>query len=134
KTHEPGHVKMYACGVTVYDYCHIGHAMQAVYFDVVRNYLEYAGYRVTYTRNYTDVDDKIINRAREAGKNPRDLANEIIASSERDMKALGVRPATFEPRVSESIPEIIAMIETLIANGAAYATPSGDVYYRVRSK
>lgn len=133
-THEPDHVRLYACGVTVYDECHIGHAMQAVFFDVMRRYLEFAGYRVTYVRNYTDVDDKIINRARERGMSPSQLVAEVIASSEKDMKALGVRPATFEPRVSQTIPEIIAMIETLIAKGYAYATPIGDVYYRVHKK
>lgn len=131
---EPGHVKMYACGVTVYDNCHIGHAMQAVYFDVIRRYLEFAGYRVTYVRNYTDVDDKIINRAKELGIKPAELAKQIIASTEKDMAALKMKPPTYEPKVSESIPEIIAMIEDLISNSYAYATKSGDVYYRVRKK
>ena len=78
---EAGHVKMYACGVTVYDDCHIGHAMQAVFFDVIRNYLECIGYKVTYVRNFTDVDDKIIARAAESGISPRELAERVIASS-----------------------------------------------------
>ncbi|MEZ4742050.1 MAG: cysteine--tRNA ligase [Bdellovibrionota bacterium] len=134
KTIEPGHVKIYACGVTVYDDCHIGHAMQAIYFDVIRNYLEFAGYKVTYVRNYTDVDDKIIDRAQKLGISPRKLADDVITSSIRDMKALGLHPATYEPKVSEVIPEIIEMIKALIEKNAAYATPSGDVYYRVRSK
>ncbi len=134
ETHEPGHVKMYACGVTVYDNCHIGHAMQAIYFDVIRNYLEYVGYKVTYVRNYTDVDDKIIKRSQERGITPMNLVNEIIASSEQDMHALGVRAATFEPRVSQCIPEIIAMIQDLEKNGYAYSTAEGDVYYRVKKK
>ncbi|MBC7658203.1 MAG: cysteine--tRNA ligase [Chitinophagaceae bacterium] len=134
ETLEPSHVKLYACGVTVYDDCHIGHAMQAIYFDVIRTYLEYVGYKVTYVRNYTDVDDKIIKRSQERGITPKALVDEIIASSERDMKGLGVKPATFEPRVSESIPEIIGVIQDLETNGFAYSTPEGDVYYRVRKK
>lgn len=131
---EPGHIRMYACGVTVYDDCHIGHAMQAIYFDVIRNYLEFAGYKVTYVRNYTDVDDKIIRRASELGISPRKLADDVIASTKRDMAALGIRPATDEPKVSEHIPQIIAMIEDIIRHGAAYQTADGDVYFRVRSK
>lgn len=134
ETIEPGHVKMYACGVTVYDDCHIGHAMQAIYFDVIRNYLEYVGYKVTYVRNYTDVDDKIIKRSGERKMSPKALVEEIIASSEKDMKGLGVKPATHEPRVSESIPEIIEVIRDLEKNGFAYSTAEGDVYYRVRKK
>jgi cysteinyl-tRNA synthetase len=128
------HVGIYACGVTVYDDCHIGHAMQAIYFDIVRAYLRYCGYNVTYVRNYTDVDDKIINRAKERGMSPAKLAADMIAGSERDMQAIGVQPADFEPKVSENIPEIIAMIESLISKGYAYATSTGDVYYRVRKK
>ena len=134
KSLEKDHVRMYACGVTVYDHCHIGHAMQAIYFDVIRNYLEFVGYKVTYVRNYTDVDDKIINKANELGMNPIDLSESIIASSIEDMNSIGVRPATHEPKVSECIPEIIEMIEVLIDNGSAYSTESGDVYYRVRRK
>lgn len=128
------HVGIYACGVTVYDDCHIGHAMQAIYFDIMRAYLKYCGYKVTYVRNYTDVDDKIINRAKDRGISPAKLAADMIAGSERDMKAIGVLPADFEPKVSENIPEIVAMIQTLIKNGYAYATSGGDVYYRVRKK
>ena len=128
------HVGIYACGVTVYDDCHIGHAMQAIYFDIMRSYLRYCGYKVTYVRNYTDVDDKIINRAKERGISPAKLAADMISGSERDMRAIGVSPADFEPKVSENIPEIVAMIETLIKNDFAYSTKSGDVYYRVRKK
>ena len=128
------HIGIYACGVTVYDDCHIGHAMQAIYFDIIRNYLKYCGYDVTYVRNFTDVDDKIINRAKERGISPAKLASDMIASSNRDMAAIGVAPADFEPRVSQCIPEIIAMVENLAAKGAAYATKGGDVYYRVRRK
>jgi cysteinyl-tRNA synthetase len=128
------HIGMYACGVTVYDDCHIGHAMQAIFFDVIRRYLQFAGYEVTYVRNFTDVDDKIIDRARQRGMSPARLAQDMIDSSERDMNAIGVRPADHQPRVSEMIPQIIRMIEQLITNDAAYATSSGDVYYRVRRK
>ena len=130
----PGQVRMYACGVTVYDHCHIGHAMQAVFFDMIWAYLECAGYKVAYVRNFTDVDDKIINRAKTMGIAPKQLADDIIASSNRDMAAIGIRKASHEPRVSETIPEIIAMVQRLIANGFAYATASGDVYYQVRKK
>ena len=131
---ETGHIKIYACGVTVYDHCHIGHAMQAIFFDMIRRYLTFADWKVTYVRNYTDVDDKIIDRAKETGVSPRELSERIIASSQKDMAALDVLPADHEPKVSESIPEIIALIEDIIAEGAAYQTEDGDVYYRVRSK
>ena len=129
-----GHIGMYACGITPYDHCHIGHAMQGVFFDVIRNYLEYVGYQVTYVRNFTDVDDKIIERSAKLGLRPSELAEQMIRASQEDMAALGVRPADHEPRVSESIPEIISMIGEIIAAGGAYATESGDVYYRVRQK
>ena len=131
---EEGHVKIYACGVTVYDHCHIGHAMQAIYFDMIRSYLEYAGYKVTYVRNYTDVDDKIIAKANETGRDPLELSEAMIASSIEDMKSLGVRPASFEPKVSENIPEIIAMVQKLMDEKFAYCTQDGDVYYRVTKK
>ena len=127
-------IRMYACGVTVYDDCHIGHAMQAIFFDVIRNYLKLVGYDVTYVRNFTDVDDKIINRAKDRGISPRKLADDMIRSSIRDMELLGVAPADHEPKVSDSIPQIIKMVETLIANGSAYATKGGDVYFKVRAK
>lgn len=131
---ESRHVGIYACGVTVYDDCHIGHAMQAIYFDILRTYLKFCGYDVTYVRNYTDVDDKIINRAKERGISPAKLAAEMIKNSERDMAAIGVLPADFEPKVSENITEIITMIEKLVSLDYAYPTQSGDVYYRVRKK
>lgn len=131
---QPGKIGMYACGVTVYDYCHIGHALQAIFFDVVRRYLTYAGYQVTYVRNFTDVDDKIINRAKERGMSPATLAKNMVEACEEDMLALGVAPADRDPKVSQMIPEIIAMVEKLLANGSAYKTSSGDVYFRVRAK
>ncbi len=131
---EKNSIKLYACGVTVYDDCHIGHAMQAIYFDMIRNFLRYAGYQVTYVRNYTDVDDKIIDRAKKLGISPKELSEKIIASCTEDFQKLGLKPADFEPKVSESIPDIIAMIEVLIDKGFAYPTSDGDVYYRVREK
>ena len=91
---HPGEVRMYACGVTVYDLCHLGHAMQAVFFDVMRRYLEYAGYKVTYVRNYTDVDDKIINRAAETKISPRKLAQDMVVAADEDLLNVGVAPAS----------------------------------------
>ncbi len=134
ETVEPGCVRMYGCGVTTYDYCHIGHALQAVFLDIIRRYLRYVGYKVIYVRNHTDVDDKIIDRARERGLRPDELAESMVQAADEDMASLGIEPADFEPRVSQTIPEIIAMIKTLVENGSAYATASGDVYYRVRNK
>lgn len=131
---EEGRVRIYACGVTVYDDCHIGHAMQAVFFDVFRHYLEYLGYQVTYVRNITDVDDKIIERAKKLKISPKLLAQQMIESSDKDMAGLHVRPADIQPRVSECISEIIKMIESLIHHQAAYVTSHGDVYYRVKDK
>jgi len=131
---QEGHIKIYACGVTVYDECHIGHAMQAIFFDMMRSYLEHCGYQVTYVRNYTDVDDKIINRAAQLGISPRKLVDDMISASRRDMQSLKIRDATFEPRVTEAIPEIISMIQELIDGGFAYRTDKGDVYYKVNMK
>ena len=131
---KPGEVSIYACGVTVYDDCHIGHAMQAIFFDTFRNFLEFVGYKVTYVRNYTDVDDKIINKAQELGISPKTLSENVITSTEADMKTIGVLPATFSPKVSEHLSEIISMIETLVTKEAAYVTEEGDVYYKVKQK
>ena len=131
---EPGRVGLYGCGVTVYDSCHLGHAMQAIVFDVIVRWLRYRGFEVTYVRNYTDVDDKIIVRAQERGMSPLALSAEMIAREERDMAALGIAPPTFAPKVSDFIPQIVAFIQGLIDNGAAYLTEQGNVYYRVRSK
>jgi cysteinyl-tRNA synthetase len=131
---EEGKVRIYACGVTVYDHYHIGHALQAIYFDVLKRFLSYLEFKVTYVRNYTDVDDKIIQRAKSLGISPRELADQMIESSEQDMTSLGCLRADFSPKVSTSIPEIVAMIEDLIKKDFAYVTQSGDVYYRVRKK
>ncbi|HHL40341.1 MAG TPA: cysteine--tRNA ligase [Deltaproteobacteria bacterium] len=124
-------VKMYVCGPTVYALSHIGHARSAVAFDVIFRYLRYRGYGVTYTRNYTDIDDKIINRARELRTDWRALAEENIRAFDEDMAALGVELPTIRPRATESIKTIIATIETLIDKGYAYAA-GGDVFYSVR--
>jgi cysteinyl-tRNA synthetase len=130
----PNQVRMYACGVTVYDKCHLGHAMQAIIYDVLSRYLRYRGFEVTYVRNFTDVDDKIINRAAQLGMSPLDLSASMIESSRRDMQLLRVRPADHEPRVSEYIPQIISYIENLVQQGFAYQGSDASVYFRVRRK
>jgi len=129
---EPGKVSMYVCGVTPYARCHLGHARCYVAFDVVYRYLKASGYAVTYVRNFTDVDDKIINRANERGMVAMDLAQENILGFYEDMDALGIARPDHEPRVSTSIDAIIAMVETLIEKGLAYAV-DGDVYYAVEA-
>ncbi|MDL2315877.1 cysteine--tRNA ligase [Desulfovibrio sp. OttesenSCG-928-A18] len=130
---EPGKVGLYACGITAYDYCHIGHARSAVVFDVLVRYLRHLGYTVTFVRNFTDVDDKIINRANEQGVDSKEIAERFIAAFHEDMDRLAVLRATVEPKATEYIGDMIALCETLIAKGSAYATASGDVYFRVRS-
>ncbi|MFA7013652.1 MAG: cysteine--tRNA ligase [Desulfobacterales bacterium] len=127
---EPGKVRMYVCGPTVYDSCHIGHARSVVVFDVIVRYLEAAGYAVTYVRNFTDVDDKIIKRAGEMGIGTAQLAEKFIAEFYRDMDALNIRRATVEPRATEHIDSIIQVIERLYAKGLAYVV-DGDVYFSV---
>ena len=129
---EEGHIRIYACGVTVYDTSHVGHAMQALVFDLLVRFLCHLGYRVTYVRNFTDVDDKIIARSDELAISPRKLAKSVIDSCQSDFARLGVRPATHEPCVSQNIAEIIAMIEQLIAGDFAYASEQGNVYFRVK--
>jgi cysteinyl-tRNA synthetase len=126
----PGKVGMYVCGVTVYDYCHIGHARANIVFDIIFRYLQYSGYDVTYVRNYTDVDDKIITRANERGISSKELAEEFIRAFDEDMAALGLRKPTYEPKATEYIGEIIAIVEDLLAKGMAYEA-GGDVYYSV---
>ncbi|MCM2265845.1 MAG: class I tRNA ligase family protein, partial [Desulfuromonadales bacterium] len=126
----PDQVGMYVCGVTVYDYCHLGHARANIVFDVVYRYLQYAGYRVTYVRNYTDVDDKIINRANERGISSRELAETFIRAFDEDMAALGLAIPTHQPKATEFIPQIVALVERLIDRGLAYEA-AGDVYYSV---
>lgn len=128
---EPGKVKLYVCGMTVYDLCHVGHARVMVVFDVVTRYLRASGYDVTYIRNITDIDDKIIARANENGEEIHDLTERFIAEMHRDADALGVIRPDQEPKATESMADIIAMIETLIIKGFAYASDNGDVYYDV---
>lgn len=125
-------VKMYACGVTVYDLSHIGHARQAIVYAMITDYLRYRGYNVKYVRNYTDVDDKIIKRANELGKNALEFSKEQIAETEKDMENLHVTNSDVTTKASEYIDEIINFVENLIKKGYAYSTPVGDVYYRVR--
>jgi cysteinyl-tRNA synthetase len=128
---EPGHVRMYSCGVTVYDYFHVGNARMLVVFDMVSRYLRHRGLRVTYVRNITDVDDKIINRAREAGVDWREHARKYTAAMHEDLDALGCLRPEKEPRASEYIDEMLAMIGELIERGYAYQAPNGDVMYDV---
>ncbi len=128
---DPPWVKMYVCGPTVYDSAHIGHAMSAIVFDVIRRYLQYKGYRVVHVMNFTDVDDKIINRANSLGMDPFDLAQRYIDEWFEHVHALNLLPAHYYPRVSLIIPQIIHMVRTLEEKGFAYAI-DGDVYYRVR--
>jgi cysteinyl-tRNA synthetase len=132
---EPGKVRMYACGMTVYDYCHIGHARAHVVFDVVARYLRWSGYDVTFVRNITDIDDKIIRRAAENGETLQALTQRYIDAMNEDFAALGILPATHEPRATEYTDnaKIQAMIRALIDRGHAYAADNGDVYYRVAS-
>ena len=130
---EPGKVRLYVCGMTVYDYCHIGHARVLVVFDMVVRYLRARGLAVTYIRNITDIDDKIIKRANENKEDIDTLTGRFIAAMHEDADQLGVLHPDQEPRATSHMVEIIRMIETLIARGFAYAAPNRDVYYRVRS-
>jgi cysteinyl-tRNA synthetase len=132
-TRQPGKVAMYVCGITAYDLCHIGHARSSVVFDVVLRYLKHLGYDVTFVRNFTDVDDKIINRANAEGVSSQEIAERYIAAFYEDMDKLGILHPSAEPRATEYIAAMAAMAERLIERGHAYRTPSGDVYFRVRS-
>jgi cysteinyl-tRNA synthetase len=129
----PGKVGMYVCGMTVYDYCHLGHARVMVAFDVVARHLRASGYDLTYVRNITDIDDKIIQRANENGESFQALTARFIDAMHDDERALGVLPPDHEPRATGSIDEIISMIETLIRKGHAYVGGNGDVFYAVQS-
>jgi cysteinyl-tRNA synthetase len=129
---EPGHVRMYVCGITVYDLCHVGHARFLLAFDVVYRWLRTLGYRVTYVRNITDVDDKIIRRALERGIPIRQLTDEMTAAMHEDFARLGVELPTREPRATEHIPEMLSMIERLESKGLAYRSTNGDVNFAVR--
>jgi cysteinyl-tRNA synthetase len=129
---EPGKVKMYVCGPTVYNYFHIGNARPFVVFDTIRRYLIYSGYEVTYVQNFTDVDDKIIKRGHEEGLTPQQVADKYVEAYFADADALGVMRADVHPRVTEEMPAIIAMIERLINEGHAYVS-EGDVYFSTAS-
>jgi len=128
---EAPQVKMYTCGVTVYDACHIGHARSLFIFDLIRRYLKSRGFRVIFTRNITDIDDKIINRANELKINWQELVNKYLASYNQDLDSLGIEKADFEPRATENIPGMIEYIARLMDKGLAYAS-AGDVYFDVR--
>ncbi|MCU7880964.1 MAG: cysteine--tRNA ligase [Candidatus Thiodiazotropha sp. (ex Lucinoma aequizonata)] len=130
---KAGKVRMYVCGMTVYDLCHLGHARVMVVFDVAYRYLQASGYNVTYIRNITDIDDKIINRANEKGVPFTELTEEFIQAMHVDADALGVLTPTDEPKATEHMDEILEMISRLIDKGHAYAADNGDVYYSVRS-
>ena len=129
---EPGHVRMYVCGMTVYDLCHIGHARSVVAFDVARRWLEASGWRVTFVRNITDIDDKIIRRAVENGETIGQLTARMIEEMHRDFDALGVLPPTHEPRATDYVPHMLNLIGKLQERGLAYAADNGDVNYAVR--
>jgi cysteinyl-tRNA synthetase len=126
-----GEVRMYVCGVTVYDLCHIGHARSAIVFDVIRRYLRFRGYRVTFIKNYTDVDDRIIRKANEEGVAASVISERYIAQYQADMASIGVQPADVEPKATEHIPQMVALIGRLLARGVAYVL-DGDVYFEVR--
>ena len=129
---EPGRVRLYVCGMTVYDYCHIGHARVMVVFDTIVRYLRFLGYQVTYVRNITDIDDKIIQRAQERGEDIHQLTHRFIQAMYDDMDVLGVLRPDLEPRATEFIPQIIEMVQRLLDKEYAYITPQGDICYAVK--
>ncbi len=129
---EPNHVRMYVCGITVYDLCHVGHARMMIAFDLIYRWLRTLGLQVTYVRNITDIDDKIIRRALERGMTLRALTDEMVAEMHADLDALGVLRPTHEPRATEFVPQMLSMIGTLEGRGLAYRSQNGDVNYAVR--
>ena len=130
---EPGKVSIYCCGPTVYNYFHIGNARPFIVFDTLRRYFEHKGYEVKYVQNFTDIDDKMIRRANEEGITVKELGERFIEEYYKDADALGIERATVNPKATEHIPEIIAMIEKLVAKGLAYACDNGDVYYNTQA-
>jgi cysteinyl-tRNA synthetase len=130
---HPGKISMYVCGITVYDYCHIGHARTSIAFDVVGRFLRSQGWDLNFVHNITDIDDKIIRRANELGEKFDSLTKRFIDAMHEDEKSLGILPPSIEPRATEFIGPIIELVETLIQKGHAYAASNGDVYYRVTS-
>ena len=129
---EPGHVRMYVCGMTVYDLCHLGHARSMVAFDVVQRWLKASGFKVTYVRNVTDIDDKIIKRALENGETIRALTDRMVDALHKDADALGIERPTHEPRATEFVPQMLSLIGQLEHKGLAYQSGNGDVNYAVR--
>ncbi|WP_296447300.1 cysteine--tRNA ligase [Rhodoferax sp. UBA5149] len=129
---EPGHVRMYVCGMTVYDLCHLGHARSMVAFDVVQRWLKASGLRVTYVRNVTDIDDKIIKRALENKETIRSLTDRMVEALHQDADALGIERPTYEPRATEFVPQMLKLIGQLTEKGLAYHAINGDVNYAVR--
>jgi cysteinyl-tRNA synthetase len=128
----PGHVRMYVCGMTIYDLCHMGHARMMMAFDVVYRWLQASGYRVTYVRNITDIDDKIIRRAVERGMPIRALTDEMIAAMRQDIGAIGIATPTHEPRATDYVPQMLSLIGALESRGLAYRSINGDVNFAVR--
>ena len=129
---EPGHVRMYVCGMTVYDYCHLGHARSMIAFDIVQRWLRASGYSVNYVRNITDIDDKIIRRALENGETIRSLTDRMIDALHEDSDALAIEPPTHEPRATDYVPQMLSIIGKLEDKGLAYRSTNGDVNYAVR--
>ena len=129
---EPGHVRMYVCGMTVYDLCHLGHARSMLAFDVVQRWLKSSGYRVTYVRNVTDIDDKIIRRALENGETIRNLTDRMVDALHQDADALGIERPTHEPRATDYVPSMLGLIGRLEQKGLAYQSLDGDVNFAVR--
>lgn len=130
---EPGKVKMYSCGPTVYNFFHIGNARPFIIFDILRRYFEYRGYEVQFVQNFTDIDDKVINKANAEGVTYDVIADRYIKEYFTDAKGLGIRPATVHPRATETMDAIIDIVKKLVDNGHAYAAPNGDVYFRTKS-
>ncbi len=129
---EPGRVRLYVCGMTVYDYCHVGHARVMVVFDAIQRWLRASGYAVTYVRNITDIDDKIIRRAVENGETIAQLTERFIRAMHEDSDALGVEPPDHEPRATQYVPQMLGLIDALERNGLAYRAADGDVNFAVR--
>ena len=129
---EPGHVRLYVCGITIYDHCHMGHARFMMAFDVAQRWMKTLGYRVTYVRNITDIDDKIIKRSLERGISIRALTEEMTAALHEDTEALGIERPTHEPRATHYVPQMLEMIATLERKGLGYRASNGDVNFAVR--
>ena len=128
---EENKVKMYVCGMTVYDYCHLGHGRVMVVFDMIRSWLEVLGFTVTYVQNVTDIDDKIISRSRDQGITCGQLTEKFINAMRVDVTRLGVRPPDYEPKATDSVDDMCRLIASLVEKNIAYIVPGGDVYFSV---